>query len=817
MAIRDRIEVGFERWGHLVFRYRWAAIVLMLALASALTSRLPLLTLDNSIESFLHEDDPAVLLYNDFRDQFGWDEYIFILLEPREVFDLNFLEELKALHEELETEVPHLDDVTSLLNARSTRGEKDELIVEDLLEEWPETPDAMRVFRERVFANPLYLHTLISEDGRFTTITLKPDTYSTLQETDALAGFDDGEMGEALADVKREFLTEKESSLLIKSVREVMARHEGPQLKLYLVGGAVLGDRMNEEMQSDLGVFLGVSLLIIMAVLYLVFRRASGVILPLVVVLLSLLCTLGIMVMLGIPLSLTTEILPSFLLAVGVCDSVHLLVIFYQQWARGSRREDAIAYAMGHAGLAILMTSLTTAGGLASFAAAELAPVAHLGVVAPVGVMLAFVFSVVLLPALLGVVPLRQAQHESRTRNAWVERLLIGVGDFSIQRPWTIVAVSALVLAIGGLGASRVRFSQNELEWFPEQEPLREAMALFDRELKGALTLELLVQTGEENGLYSPELLQQIEALGVANQSFSHRGLFIGKTISITDVVKETHQALNENRADFYTIPDNRQLIAQELLLFENSGTDDLEDLTDSQFSMARVSMKVPWADSMLYPEFLARMEHQIEAILGEHAQLSLTGLSALLGRTFSAVITTMGRSYVLALLIITPMMVFLLGSFRRGLLSMIPNLAPVLMTLGLMGWLGVALDMSSLLIGGIILGLAVDDTIHFMYKFGRYHQESGDPYQAVRETLQTTGIAMLFTSLVLSAGFLVFVLAYMSNISSFGLLAAFATITAFVADITLAPALMILITRGRRRPAQPIAMPERLVREGRG
>ncbi len=124
---------------------------------------------------------------------------------------------------------------------------------------------------------------------------------------------------------------------------------------------------------------------------------------------------------------------------------------------------------------------------------------------------------------------------------------------------------------------------------------------------------------------------------------------------------------------------------------------------------------------------------------------------------------------------------------------------------------------MSSLLIGGIILGLAVDDTIHFMYKFGRYHQESGDPYQAVRETLQTTGTAMLFTSLVLSAGFLVFVLAYMSNISSFGLLLAFATITAFVADVTLAPALMILITRRRHRPAQPIAMPERLVREGRG
>jgi predicted RND superfamily exporter protein len=130
----------------------------------------------------------------------------------------------------------------------------------------------------------------------------------------------------------------------------------------------------------------------------------------------------------------------------------------------------------------------------------------------------------------------------------------------------------------------------------------------------------------------------------------------------------------------------------------------------------------------------------------------------------------------------------------------MVPNLAPILLTLGLMGWLGIPLDMTTTLIGGIIIGLAVDDTIHFMHRFNRYYEQSGDPAQAVRETLETTGTAMLFTSVVLAAGFLVFLLAYMQNIVGFGLLCAFATAVAFLADITLAPALMVLVTRNDRR-----------------
>jgi predicted RND superfamily exporter protein len=171
-------------------------------------------------------------------------------------------------------------------------------------------------------------------------------------------------------------------------------------------------------------------------------------------------------------------------------------------------------------------------------------------------------------------------------------------------------------------------------------------------------------------------------------------------------------------------------------------------------------------------------------------------------GRTINAVIRSMAKTYVVALLVITPLMILLIGNLRIGLLSMIPNLAPILAALGLMGWVGLPLDAFTLLVGSIAIGLAVDDTIHFMHNFRRYHERSGDLRGAVRETLSSTGQALLFTSLVLCAGFFLYMLASMNSLFHFGLLTGFTIAVAFVADVLLAPALMALAMRPRTASA---------------
>jgi predicted RND superfamily exporter protein len=813
VAIRERIGDGFEQWGRLVVRHRWPVIGAMLSLAAAVGAALPSMQVDNSVEAFLHEDDPDLIHYNDFRDRFGRDDVTVIAIRPREIFDLAFLEKLRALHEDLENEVPYLDEVTSLVNARATYGHGDEFVVEDLLEEWPQSQADLAALRERVFANPLYLDTLISRDGLLTTVTLEPIVYSPAnQEHESLAGFEDDGTPESNGSGEKRYLTDVESGDMVKAVRRVMHRYRDTDTEMVLAGTAVMEERLEDEMQADLARFLGLSVLVIVVVLYAVFGRASGVVLPLVTVVLSLATTLGAMALLGISLSLTTEILPSFLLTVGVCYSVHIITIFFRGLDGGLDREDAIRHALGHSGLAVLMTGLTTAGGLASFSRAEVAPVAELGIVGPLGVTLAMVFSLVLLPALLAVVPLRRPRNRSqRQRRALLTETVVACGRVSARRPWLVLGGSALLVVLASAGASRLRFSNDYFLWFPEGEPLVHATTLIDRELKGVVTLEAIIETGVENGLHDPDLLRRLEAIGVANTSFRQGEIFIGKTVSVADILKETHQALNENRAEHYAIPDDPRLVAQELLLFENGGADDLEELVDSQFSTARISMKIPWTDWMLYPELLERMRRHLTAILGEDVPFHLTGFCALMARAAESFVTTMVQSYLLALLIITPLMIFLLGSLSRGLLSMAPNLTPILLTLGLMGWLDVPLDMSTTLIGGIIIGLAVDDTIHFMDRFNRYFEQTRDAQRAVRETLETTGTAMLFTSVVLTSGFLVFSFAYMQNVAEFGLLCAFATLAAFIADVTLAPALMVLMTNRKGAAcASPAVSPSR-------
>jgi predicted RND superfamily exporter protein len=798
MTVRARIEAAFASWGRLVVRRRWLAILAILALSIGFVSSLPRLEVDNSFESFLLEDDPARRGYDRFREQFGRDDRLLLIIHPPEIFDLSFLEKLRAFHRDLETEVPYLEEITSLVNARATRGEADELIVEELVERWPTNGADLEALRERVLSNPLYINLLISESAAYTTVTLEPYTYSTLgPQEDVLGGF----AGEAGAADRPAFLTQDESLELVEMVRQVVSRYEGPDFRIYMTGEPAFEYVAVKLMQRDLSILMTLSILVIAGLLFILFRRASGVVLPLVVVLSSTLSSLGIMAGLGIPWSIIITMIPVFLTVIGVCDAVHILVIVYQQLDQGQPPEEAIPYALGHAGLAVVMTSVTTACGLLSFSLARLGPIAQLGTIAPIGVMLAMVYSLVLLPALLAISPLKAgAGQEGLARRGALDRFLANIGDLVTRHPGRVLFGTAVLLVFALGGFLQLRFSHNANAWYPKEDPLRVATELFNREFKGASGIEVLIDTGRENGLHEPEALRRIERAMRHSEALEIAAHPVSKAVSIVDIVKETHQALNENRREFYVLPEKRELIAQELLLFENSGSEDLEKFTDSQFQIARMSVRTPWVDAMLYPDFIADLEESLGKTLGESLNFELTGALVLFGKIFTAIIVSMTRSYVFAFAVITPLMMLLIGSVRRGLLAMIPNLIPVYLVLSLMGWTGIPLDASTLLIGGIVIGIAVDDTIHFMHKFNRYYEESGDPRFAVHETLATTGTAMLFTSLVLSLGFAVFLAAYLNSTFWFGLLAGFACAVAFLADVIVAPALMMLVTRHQAR-----------------
>jgi len=807
MSLRHRIDEALEGWGRLM--YRRAAWVLALTVAHCVTmvSLLPELRSENSTQSFLHGDDPEAVRYDAFTAQFGQDDQVLLAITPPDLFAPEFLERLRALHDEIAEDVPHVNDVTSLINARRTRGEDDTLIVEDLLEVWPETTEDLEALRTLVFDNPLYIDNLVSRDGKTTTITVEPNLYSgsgigSVEGGDAaLAGFDD-EAGGDLEDL--EYLTADEKAEMVSGLDAIVARYDGPDFEIEVVGAPVIASHITEMVKADVRAHMIAAPMAIVLFLFVLFRRISGLLLPMLVVAVAMLTTLGTMVAIDMPFSLTLGMLPIFTLTVGVCTTVHVLVLVYQQIRAGETGEDAVGYAFAHSGLAICMASATTAAGLFSFLTADVAPLRDLGLIAPIAVFYAFVVTLTVLPAMLAFTPLRpHVRGEKRAPVGASERVLIATGAFAVRHANSVLVSAAVVVALAAVGASRLHFAHEPTKWFPPGNPTRIAVDTVDRVLRGSSSIEVVVDSGRENGLHEPENLRRIEAAMQFAEGLEVEGLGIGKAISLVDIVKENHQALNGNSSDHRVIPDSRPVVAQELLLFENSGTDDLEKFTDSQFRLARVTMRLPTSNAVHYRAYLAELDAGLRETLGPDLDFWITGNTTLMSRVFAALVTSMGRSYLIALAVITPLMILMIGDRRLGLVSMAPNLFPVIFVLGLMGWLNIPLDTSNIVIGSIIIGLAVDDTIHFLQRFRVEFQSRGSVEESVRATMRGTGMALFITSMVLVTGFVVMAaLGTMRNTHQFGYLCALGIAVALVADLLVTPAL-IARTSARLHPGE--------------
>ncbi|MDF1878167.1 MMPL family transporter [Sulfurimonas sp. SAG-AH-194-C20] len=790
---RMKVEKKFEDFTHLTIKYRFIALFLTLALVIGLASNLPKITFDTSTEGFLYKDDPQILMYNDFRNQFGRDEKIIVAIKTKDVFDKAFLEKLFKLHEEIQEKVPYIKEVDSLKNARKTIGNKSELIVEDLfLDGIPDDTKKLKAIADFAKTNSIYKDLYLNADSTFTTIMITTNTYTSVgaDEFDALSdGFGDDTHG----DEELEFITGAETNELIVTLEEILKKYKADDFKIYDAGSPIVTKNLQTTLMADMSTFILYVILTISILLFLTFRRVSGVVIPLMVVILTLLATIGSMALLGYPITSMTQILPSLLLAVAIGDSIHILSIFYHKYDETGDKNLAITYAIGHSGLAVVMTSFTTAASLLSFAISDIAPVAALGIFSAIGVSLALVLTLVLIPVLLSLTPMK---HKIKDEDSFLDKFMINIANFSINYSKSIVTTAFIVIVVSLVLGSQMQFSHNPLHWFKKDNVVRTNTETIDKELRGSISIEVVLDTGEENGVYNPHFLNTLEKVTQEIYTYKGENYFIGKIVSINDVLKEIHMALNENRGEYYVIPQNKDLIAQEFLLFENSGSDDLEEIVDSQFSKTRMSIKAPWVDSVEYVEMIDELQLLLNEEFKGMASVSVTGTLPILSTTITKSIESSIESYIIAFIVIAILMVILIGNFKLGLLSMIPNLTPIMFAIAFMVVFDLPLDMFTILIGAIAIGMVVDDTIHYMHNFKRYYILHNDVDEAIRLTLHSSGRAILITSVVLSSGFLVFMFASMTNLFNFGLITGITVIVAMITNLTLTGALMKLVIK---------------------
>ena len=756
------------------------------------------LSFEASTERLLHEDHPGVRNYNAFRDLFHRGRTLLVALEGDPVFDPPALGVLRGLHRDLSEKVPHLSQVTSLINVRQTRVEGSTLTVDRLLRPWPETLEQARALERKALGHRLYRDRLVSGEGNLALIVLELESYTqggSQGQAEVLAGFDQKSEDQAGAG----YISEAEKEEAVAALLAVVDRYRARGHRIHLAGRTLVSVLLKKMMARETIRFLALTLTLIALALAFLFRRLSGLAIPLLVVVSSLLATLGLMGWCGVSLKLPSIILPSFILAVGVSDAVHILSHFFANLGRGLGKREALGQALDYSGRAVLLTSLTTAAGFFSFAGSDLVPIAEVGVFAGLGALLAMLLTLLMVPAAIGVLPLAPKAGPGRSRG--LGRALSLCADLALGRP-VLVSLAGLALVLGSAwGLMGLRLSHDPLAWLPAQTGLAAQTRAIDQALGGTVNLEVVLDSGREDGLHDPAVLGRLDRLTTGWEGRTVAGLRSGRAFSLSEVVKEINQALNEDRPEAFIIPDNRRLISQELLVFEAAGPEELAGVVDPGYRTARLSIALPWRDAFDYLPFIRALKEDLEDRPETAPRAVLTGQAVLFSSVLSSIMSSSIRSYLIALGVISLIMVWVAGGVRLGLAAMVPNLGPVVLTLGVMGFLGFPFDLEAMLIFSVALGLVVDDTIHLILGFRENSARGLWPEEALRQTLLTSGRAIVGTSLVLGLGFLVFGLSSLTGLSNFGLLTALAIFLALIADLLLAPALIRLLYRDREKP----------------
>ncbi len=821
MKIRQKAESLFGWIGRTSSQRPWLYIFVSFLLLAFSVWRLQFLVIDTTTEGFLAKDDPAIITFNAFKDEFGRDLQFIVSVQSDKAFSSEFMPQFIALHKALAEKVPYVDEVNSLANVRDIFGDEGDLVVQDYFEEMPEGDAAWAEKRKKALEHPLYRNVYISDDGKMVNIYVRPAmTYAVMPGDVGKAGFDmigkmmklysglaggDEERPEVgvevnQADIKYEVLGEIQVHDMHQAIKKVISQFPELEKTTHIAGTPVLMDELSYYLVQDMLKFISMAIVVIACVLFFLFRSLWGIVLPLIVVLTALISTMALMQLTGQSVQSPTVILPSFVMAVGISDAIHLISLFVTRMRLGESKPVALEYALTHCGVPIFFTIITTAAGLFSFGGSDIVPVANLGWFSAAGVFFAFMYTILLLPALIAVTPITIKPQIEHPRQTWIDNFIRFSVSFSNKRKIPIVLVGAVIAGFSIYGALQLKFSHDPIKWLPETSLGRQAIEVVGEKIGGMVPVEIVIDTGKFDGVKDAEFMRQVDEAVKLLETFKTDKLAVGKVVAVNTLLKETNRALMDNEESAYAIPDNRELIAQEFLMLETSGAEDLFKLVDSNYQKVRITVLTPWVDSLYFGDYIFGIEALLQEKFAGKATIEITGIVPMLSKTLKKIMHATAMSYAFAFVVITFMMIMLLGSVKYGLISMIPNILPITMVLALMHVAGAPLDMFSMLIGSIAMGLAVDDTVHFMDGFRHVFEETGDPHRAIAETLDVSGRAMLSTGAVLTMGFMIYLLSPMHNLQDFGIYTSLCIVIAMLADFWITPALLLLVHRDKKR-----------------
>ena len=730
-------------------------IAIVAAVALGMSFAIPHLTEETDFRKFLSKDDPIIKLLDEAEAKYGRSFGILVMIRNENgVFNEATLRKIEEMADAF-ADIRGVEDVTTPLNSQVITGTESSITVRMAAPDGKAPKDAadLATFRARVEGDRMLEGNVISSDGKAASISVE-------LEVDA------------------------DEYAITKEIVDIVAKYEGGGDEIYLYGDAYFDSLMKEEMKTDLNVLFPLALFLMVAVLFLSFMNLRGVLIPVTVVIISVVIAMGVMALAGFPMTMVSFIAPVLLLAIGIADGIHVLNRYNEEIAGGTPKRGAILRTMEEMKGPVIMTSLTTAAGFLSLLSSFFIPQKEFGVITAVGVLAAMVLSLFLIPAFLSLLKPPKVRRSGRVRP--LTRLLLGFEHAIIRHRRAVLVIAVLIIAGMAAGLPRLRVETSNEEFLGKDHPAIKILKFVDQHFSGGMQVMIEVDTSRRDGLKDPAVLNRMVAL---EEFLAENG--VKKTIALTDLVREMNQKFHADDPAYYKIPDDRGLVAQLLLLFSFQGGK-LGDMALGDFSAGTVLGMYPMGSS----SDVSRLASTVQAYLDEHFQgdvkARMIGPTILMKRMF----TRMTQSQMIGLgttvVAVGILVSLLMGSVVAGLIALVPLLLTVAVSLGIMAYTGAPLDLMTLMVSAIAVGIGVDYSIHFISRFRREYRLDKDGERALQATIRSVGRGISYNALTVALGFFILLFASFKGTRSFGLEIALTMVVSAISALSIIPAILL-------------------------
>ncbi len=739
--------------GNFLEKYRWWIIGVSVGITLFFAAWLPKLKNDPDINAMIPENMEARINTDKINEMFGSTEMVVILFQDRDILNGTTLKRIKKIVSKIK-QVKGVTRTMSLFDARSIRGEAGAMIVNPAVQKIPETPAERKALRKNLLSNDLVRDVVLTPDCSMTAV---------------------------FASISKDV----PQTEIVGKIRQVVARYPG-EAKVYFGGMPVLKEKISDYISKDLRILMPVAFILMVLMLFGAFRQIRGVVLPFLVVAMSIIVSMGMIPLMGWKMTVISVLLPVMLVAIANDYGIHMMALYQELNATGMyrSRKYLVGQVFSRLYRPVLLTGLTTVAGILGLLSHVLVPAKQLGILAAVGIAFALMLSLFMIPAILMMLKVPPpARAKGGAKKHFLEYLLSYIGKAVIRHPKRVILGFVLLFLITGAGILLIKVDANIENFFPRKNPVRVSGDLINKYFGGSENISVWFR----GDCKDPALLHRLEKYSVTLKTNSG----VGDVISIADVVKEMSKALYDpDEKQYDNIPGTRDAVAQFFELYSMSGDpEDFEQLVDFDYKNTQMLVRVNSGSTKVIDQVVKQITQLTK---NDPDFAGIGGYGYINARLSDLIIRGQIRSLILAVLAVAFLIMLVFKSVRSGLFVSVPLAGSMIILFGLMGYLGIVLDVATAMLSSIMIGVGVDYTIHFLWRY-KTERESGKSYEdAVFTTLTTTGRGIIFNAFSVIVGFTALLISSFMPIRFFGFLVMISISSCLVGALVLVPALIL-------------------------